>query len=149
MKRFKFRLDPVIRYRQYLEKMALMELAKAKAAVVQTKQRIRDLEQAKKDMAVDLRIQEGQGMSVRRFRVYEAYLHGLDDQIDVQTGRLPKLEQAVMQKYKAAEAQRVKKETLELAREKQHGKYMEQVALAEQKSVDELISLRRRLADFW
>ncbi len=48
MKRFKFRLDPVIRYREYLERIAQIELARERQALIETKNRISVTVQARR-----------------------------------------------------------------------------------------------------
>lgn len=148
MKKFKFRLDPVLRYRRYLERLALMELAKAKTAVVETKTEIAKREALKKAAAAALGLRETEGMSVHEHRIYAAYLRGLDDQIEEATVRLTKLAEDVRKKHEAVEAHRVKKETLETIRNKEHNDHLEKFYRAQQKESDELFGLRQKTVTF-
>ena len=54
MKRFKFRLDPVLRYRQYRERLAMMELARARQALVLSEKKIQQVQQIRKGVITDL-----------------------------------------------------------------------------------------------
>jgi flagellar FliJ protein len=148
VKKFKFRLDPVLRYRRYLERLALMELAKAKTAVVQTKTEIAKREALKKAGTAALGLREAEGMSVHEHRIYAAYLRGLDDQIEGANVRLTKLAEDVRKKHEAVEAHRVKKETLEAIRNKEYNEHLEKFYRAQQKEADELFSLRHKTAAF-
>ena len=142
MKQFKFRLTPILRYRKYLEQMALMELAKAKRSLAQTKQRIKVLEQKQYDALVDLQHEESQGIDVIRHRLFLAYLRGLSDRIAIEKDRLIEVRAMVRETQKAFEAERIKRESLELLRQIKHEKYVKEIGLVEQKAADELMSLR-------
>jgi flagellar FliJ protein len=148
VKNFKFRLDPVLRYRRYLERLALMELAKAKTAIALTTSEIAKREALKKEAAAGLGLRETEGMSVREHRIYAAYLRGLDDQIEGAKVRLAKLVEDVRKKHEAAEAHRVKKETLEAIRNKEHNDHLEKFYRAQQKEADELFGLRHKIVMF-
>ena len=143
MKRFEFKLDPVIRYRRYLERIALIDLAKSKEALVQTKKRIQETEQARKDSEKDLGSRETQGIGVGKHRIYTAYLQGLSDRIVSEDGRLVEIGKTIREKHQAVETQRIKRETLELIRQKEYDRYLRWIDKAEQKAADELVSLRR------
>ncbi len=143
MKRFEFRLDPVIRYRKYLEQIALMDLAKSKSALVQTEKRIKEMGQAHKDGARDLGFRETQGLDVGTHRIHTAYLQGLTDRIALENDRLVEIEKDIVEKQQAVEAQRIKKETLELIRQKEYDRYLIRIDKAQQKAADELVNLRR------
>ena len=64
MKRFKFRLDPVIRYQEYRERIAQIGLARETQALVESKNRISEIEQARRftvsELEIDKRIREKQ-----------------------------------------------------------------------------------------
>lgn len=144
MKQFRFRLEPVLRYRKHVEQMALMELARAKRSLFETTQRITSLRCIQHDAAMTLRNEESQGIDVARHRIFSAYLQGLNERIATQNDRLIEIQALIREKQKIFEAERIKRESLELLRQKKHARYVEECILAEQKGADELMSLRWR-----
>lgn len=142
MKQFAFRLDPVIRFRKHLERMALMELAKTKQAFFQAKQDIERLVQQRRNAMANMNHEEEQGIDGCRIIIYKDYLRGLTDRISMGSDRLLELAALVREKERAVEAERIKKETLESLREKRYAAYLKQCERAEQKASDEVVSLR-------
>ena len=147
MKKFEFRLDPVIRYREHLERMALMELAKAKRLLLQTKNKIESLKRNRSDVTANLRSEETKGIDVSRHRLFTAYLRGVTAQIAIEKDRLVGMAATIKEKQHAFDAQRIKKESLVLLKQKKHADYLEAIDRAEQKAADELMSLRWRPAE--
>ena len=142
MKRFKFRLASVLRYRKHVEQMALMELANAKRSLFEVMQRIKALQRIQYDAAVALRNEESRGIDVARHRVFSAYVQGLSDRIATQNDRLIELNVTVREKQKIFEAERIKRESLELLKQNSHARHVKELSLAEQKAADEIMSLR-------
>ena len=143
MKRFKFRLDPIIRYRQYLERLALMELAKAREELTETEKRIRKIQQTTRDVTRELSSLQAEGIAVDRYRIYADYLQGLKDRIECEDERLVEIGKAVREKHKAVEVERIKKETLEWIRQNEYAKHSRMIDREQQKAAEELVSLNR------
>ncbi len=144
MKKFKFRLDPVLRYRQYREELALMELARARQALVLSKKKIQQIQQARKGVMTDLNARQTEGLEVNRYRIYAAYLQGLGEKIKSENEHLMEIGRMVKEKYETAEAERISKDTLQRVRETQYTHYLQGRDRTEQKAADELIALRGR-----
>lgn len=144
MKKFKFRLDPVLRYRQYREKLALMELARARQAFVLSKKKIQQIQQARKGVMTDLNARQTEGLEVNRYRIYAAYLQGLGEKIKSENEHLMGIGRMVKEKHETAEAERISKDTLQRVRETQYAHYLQGRDRTEQKAADELIALRGR-----
>ncbi len=142
MKRFRFRLEPVIRYRQYLERLALIELARAKQDLSQTKKKIQEMQQNRKDAATELDSRQAEGMKANRYRIHTDYLQGLSDRIESENERLVGIGRTIKERHQAAETERIKKETLEWVRQSEYTKHVQRINRAEQKAADELVSLR-------
>jgi flagellar FliJ protein len=144
MKRFKFRLDPVIRYREYLERIAQIELARETQALIETKNRISEIEQTRRYAASELDGKQKEGIEVDRYRVFTAYLRGLRHEIESESERLIEIGKRIREKQEAVKAETIKKKTLEWLKETEHSKYLEWVNRAEQKAADELVELSRK-----
>ena len=148
MKRFKFRLNPVIRYRQYRERMALIDLAGAKRALVETNNRIRQIKQTRKAAAMELEYQEAEGIGMDHYRIYTAYLDRLRRETESEGEHLVEIGRTIREKRKAVEVESINKQTLEWIKQTEYTKYLQEIGRAEQKAADELIGLRRRSDKF-
>ncbi len=144
MKRFKFRLDPVIRYREYRERIAQIELARETQALIETKSRISEIEQTRRYAASEFDGEQTEGIEVDRYRIFTAYLRGLRHEIESESERLIEIGKRIRKKQEAVKAETIKKKTVEWLKETEYSKYLEWVNRAEQKAADELVGLRRK-----
>ncbi len=143
MKRFKFRLDPVIRYREYRERIAQIGLARETQALVESKNRISEIEQARRCTVSELDGEQKQGIEVDRHLIFTAYLQGLHDEIESERERLVEIDKRIREKQEAAKVETMKKKTLEWIKQTQYSKHLKWINRAEQKAADELIGLKK------
>jgi flagellar FliJ protein len=143
MKRFKFRLDPVIRYREYRERIAQIGLARETQALVERKNRISEIEQARRCTVSELDSEQKQGIEVDRHLIFTAYLQGLHDEIESERERLVEIDKRIREKQEAAKVETMKKKTLEWIKQTQYSKHLKWINRAEQKAADELIGLKK------
>ena len=143
MKRFKFRLDPVIRYREYRERIAQIGLARETQALVESKNRISEIEQARRYTVSELDSEQKQGIEVDRHLIFTAYLQGLRDEIESERERLVEIDKRIREKQEAAKVETMKKKTLEWIKQTQYSKHLKWINRAEQKAADELIGLKK------
>lgn len=143
MKRFKFRLDPVIRYREYRERIAQIGLARETQAHVESKNRISEIEQARRYTVSELDSEQKQGIEVDRHLIFTAYLQGLRDEIESERERLVEIDKRIREKQEAAKVETMKKKTLEWIKQTQYSKHLKWINRAEQKAADELIGLKK------
>ena len=143
MKRFKFRLDPVIRYREYRERIAQIGLARETQALVESKNRIYEIEQARQYTVSELDSEQKQGIEVDRHLIFTAYLQGLRDEIESERERLVEIDKRIREKQEAAKVETMKKKTLEWIKQIQYSKHLKWINRAEQKAADELIGLKK------
>ena len=144
MKSFKFRLDPVARYQAYRERIAQIELARETQALIESKNRISEIEQTRRCAASELDSEQKQGIEVNRHRVFTAYFQGLHHEIESESERLVEIGKKIRKKQQAVKAETIKKKTLEWIKQTEYSKYLEWINRAEQKEADELIGLRRK-----
>ena len=143
MKRFKFRLDPVIRYREYRERIAQIGLARETQALVESEKRISEIEQARRCTVSELDSEQKQGIEVDRHLIFTAYLQGLRDEIESERERLVEIDKRIREKQEAAKVETMKKKTLEWIKQTQYSKHLQWINRAEQKAADELIGLKK------
>jgi flagellar FliJ protein len=144
MKRFKFRLDPVVRYREYRERIAQIDLARETQALIETRNRISEIEETRRSAASDLDAEQKEGIEVDRYQVFAAYLQGLRDEIDSESGRLIEIGKKLREKQRVVKAETIKKKTLEWIKQNEYSKYLECMNRVEQKAADDLIGLRKK-----
>ena len=143
MKRFKFRLDPVIRYREYRERIAQIGLARETQALVESEKRISEIEQARRCTVSELDSEQKQGIEVDRHLIFTAYLQGLHDEIESERERLVEIDKRIREKQEAAKVETMKKKTLEWIKQTQYSIHLKWINRAEQKAADELIGLKK------
>jgi flagellar export protein FliJ len=144
MKRFKFRLDPAIRYREYRERIAQIDLAREIQALIESKNRISGIEQARRYASGELEREQKEGIEVDRYRVFAAYLQGLRDEIESEGEHLVEIGNRIREKQQVIKAETIERKTLEWIKQTEHGKYLEWLDRTEQRAADELIGLRRK-----
>ena len=144
MKRFKFRLDPLVRYREYRERIAQIDLAREIQALIETKNRISGIEEIRRCAASDLYGEQKEGIEVSRYRVFTAYLQGLRDEIDSESGRLIEIGKRLREKQRVVKAETIKKKTLERMKQNKYSKYLERMNRIEQKVADDLTGLGKK-----
>jgi flagellar export protein FliJ len=121
-----------------------MELAAAKRLLLQTRNIIETLERNRSDAETKLRSEETQGIDMNRHRLFSAYLRGVTAQIAEANDRLVEIAGTVSEKQQAFDAERIKRESLVLLKQKKYADYIEAINRADQKAADELMSLRWR-----
>jgi len=144
MKKFKFRLEAVLRYRKYRERNAQLELVKAKNAVVEKQNLIERLKQNRLQAILELKDHEDEGISVGRHRFYTNYITGTDAALEEEQKQLRVLEKVMRKHQELVKKEQIKRKTLEKIEEKQKNEYVSDFIKFEQKSMDEMVVIRRQ-----
>jgi flagellar FliJ protein len=144
MKKFKFRLDAVLRYRKYQERNAQLELVKAKNAVVEKRNLIERLKHNRMQAIIELKDREDEGISVGRHRFYTNYITGTDAALEEEQKQLVVLEKVMRKHQELVKKEQIKRKTLEKIEEKQRKEYITNFIKFEQKTMDEMVVIRRR-----
>ncbi|ETR74188.1 MAG: flagellar FliJ protein [Candidatus Magnetoglobus multicellularis str. Araruama] len=144
MKKFKFRLAAVLRYRKYLEQNAQLELVKAKNAVIEKRNLIERLKQNRLKAILELKDREDKGVSVGRHRFYTNYITGTDAALEEEHKQLLVLEKEMRRHQEIVRKEQIKRKTLEKIEEKQKKEYNAEYIKFEQKSMDEMVVIRRK-----
>jgi flagellar protein FliJ len=140
---FKFRLEAVKKYREFLEDQKKMELAE--------KQRIYLKEKQRGEMLRDMRMQYHEAMrkeaaqedvSVTRMSFFQSYIFVIERQIITQDNRTRAAYMEMVKKQKELIAARKEKEVMVRARERAYKKYIYEEELANQKVLDDVSSIR-------
>jgi len=144
MKRFKFKLEAVLRYRKFRERNAQLELVKAKNAVVDKRNLIERLTHNRLQAIIELKDHEDKGISVGRHRFYTNYITGTDAALEEEHKQLIVLEKIMRKHQELVKKEQIKRKSLEKIEEKQKKEYVTDYIKFEQKTMDEMVVIRRR-----
>ena len=143
MKKFKFRLEPLMRYREFLERQKQLEVAKARSDVLLCEQSI---EQTRAAFSATVNLLEddlGKGMDAMRFLQVKNYLSGLESFEDLEKKRRSKLIGMLSQRQKELEKKSIERKVIEKLKLRQKEEYYTMMSKEEQKSLDDTIILRQ------
>lgn len=143
MKRFTFRLEALLKYRQYLELLAQQELARAYKALKESEMRIRDLSEELSRGSEALDRAAAVGISAVEFKSHADYLDGVDDDRAREIKRKTGLETVVGEKQAALTQKSVEKKVLERLKSRKKREYMGEFLRSEQNASDEISSLKK------
>ena len=144
MKKFSFRLDRLLNYRQYLEKQAQKNLYNARNEALRREKTLERLVQGRIETDRQCRAEGAKGVDVPWYRIYQSFLQKADHDLETARIRLQKGEENVRAKMAILEQRSVKKKTLEVLKDMQYQKYLKQLGKEEQKIMDETAVMGRK-----
>jgi flagellar export protein FliJ len=121
-----------------------MNVARAKQALIETTNRIRQIGNSRKAAQKELDSAQAEGIGVDRYRRYAAYLDRLHSEMESENERLIEAGKTIKEKQKIVEGERIKKDTFEWLKQREYEEYQQIVSRAEQKAADELVGLTRK-----
>ncbi len=142
MKRFEFKSQPLLNYRQYLERLAQQNTARAHMDVRLCEKQITDLKQAYVQNADKIETIVTKGIRASKFRQYHQYLDSVENSIEDEKSRKIDLKKNLQKKLLELRKKSVDKKAMELYREKLKADYTQEVIKNEQKELDEISSLK-------
>ena len=145
MKKFKFQLDTVLRYKNQVLDIRLAEHGSALAAV---RRQEAVLEQARRNRIAceeEYRRKKAEGITIADSMKYETGIEVLERRVQREAGLLKELQKAEEEKRRLVEA-RQETQSLEKLKDIKRGEYDAAVAKAEEKEIDDLVMARRSAA---
>ncbi|MFH1155821.1 MAG: flagellar export protein FliJ [Pseudomonadota bacterium] len=143
MKRFIFRLQPILQFRQYRERLARQETALALREVQASEAKVAELTDEHTRTALELDAETSGGILASEFKTYTDYLDSLEHDISDQILTTRKLAGILAQKQKLLAKKSVDRKVMERLREKRAHEYMDEFLKLEQKTLDEITSVRK------
>ena len=133
----------MLKYRNYLERRAKIDLFNAQNDVLRKKKEIERLSDERMNIARE-RSQEGfRGINVSKYQMYRSFLQKLDDDLETAHISLKKKEATIEEKKVALKKESIRKKTLETLKDLQLKRHMKQLEREEQKVMDELAIMGR------
>ncbi len=142
MKKFKFKLEPLLKYRKYLERIAQQKTAKAHMDVKQCEQEITHLEQTWDHQADKMEIAAKKGVSASQFQQYYQYQVAVENSIVQEKTRKIELDKTLREKLLKLKKKSVDKRAMEIYQDKLKAQYTQEMIQIEQKELDEISTLK-------
>ncbi|MCD6264808.1 MAG: flagellar export protein FliJ [Deltaproteobacteria bacterium] len=143
MKPFSFRLDSILNYRNYLEKRARRNLANAISEYIGWEREIERLSKKRIEIAGKCSDEGLRGMDVPKYHMYRSFLQRVSDDLERANMSLKKAEEKIEEKKSALKDKSIKKKTLETLKDLQRKRYMRRLETEEQKTIDELVIMKK------
>ncbi len=142
MKKFKFKLEPLLNFRKYLERIAQQKTAQAHMQVKNCEKQIVDLNQTRVQNAQHMEDIASQGVNALTFRQYYQYHESVESSIKEEKMKKIQLDKILKEKLLELKKKSIDKKAMEIYREKLRSQYIEEVVKNEQKEQEEISSLK-------
>jgi flagellar FliJ protein len=143
MKKFKFSLESVLKYRSFLEKEARQALMSINLDISECEENIESIKYKRILLYKELEEETDKGITIEYFNMYQNYISSVDQRLENEKARLIKLlREKDLRTLKLIEA-RKQKEALEKLKAKKKSQYIEEMLYEEQKELDEISSVKK------
>lgn len=142
MKKFDFKLQPLLKYRQYLERIAQQNTASAHMDVKNSEKQIEELKKTYGHQTLEIQKAAASGISGRDFQQYHQYLDAVEHSIEEEGQRKQELIKILNKKLQELRKKSVDKKVMELYRDKLKHAYTQEMVKNEQKELDEITTLK-------
>lgn len=142
MKRFAFRLQPLLNYKAYRERLAQQDTAKAHMDIVNCEKQIADLKARLLATEDSMEKQIEKGVTAAVFQQHYAYVGAVASAIQLEKNRKKDLEKVYQEKLVVLKKRTIEKKTMDRLREKQAIAYGQEILQSEQKDLDEICALK-------
>ena len=144
MKKFSFRLQSVLDFRKHLEKMAQMEVAKARKDLMDSERRLKELNDDYDVTAMGFDVEMSKGISSERFHFFTDYLSSLDSRIEREEQMKTTFSGILREKQSVLREKSIDRKTIEKLKEKHKNEYYDKMLKDMQKEVDDMVIIRQK-----
>jgi len=141
-KKFIFRLESLLRYRQHLERMAQQKVAQAYLSVSECEYRINSIADALSETLKDLEERMLAGIEAQQVQLYSSYVVSLESALESERNRLQGLKRALKEAQDKLAKKAVEKKVLENLKDRKKSEYYDEVTRLFQKETEELNIIR-------
>lgn len=143
MKKFQFRLEPLRRYREFLERQKQLEVAKARSDVLSCEESIQKTRAAFSETAGSLETDLEKGMTAAQFLQVRNYLSGLETFEASEKKRRMNLLKVLTRQQEELARKSIDKKAIERLKTRQKEEYYTAILKEEQKTMDDTVILRQ------
>ena len=138
---FRFKLDPLLKFRRIQEEEKQRDLALAARELMKVNSELEEFKNQKKQAAITLNDKESQSAEVNVLRLYEDFIRGRDYDIVNKKVEVQKARDAVTKRQEELLEYVKRRRSLELYREKRESKYLKEEARKERIFMDEVAGM--------
>lgn len=146
MKKFKFQLDTVLRYKTQVLDIRLAEHGTALAAVRRQEAVLEQAKQNRMACEEEYRQKKAEGLTIADAMKYETGIEVLERTVQREAAKLRECQKIEEQKRAALVEAKQETQSLEKLKDIKRGEYDSAVAKAEEKEIDDLVMARRSAA---
>ena len=143
MRLFKFRLEPVLRYREHLAEQAQLEVAKIRSDILACEDRIAHLEQSYAHTAEELDQKVGAGIDAKQYKQFNQFLERIELSIESENMQRRELLKRLEEKQKELKQRTTDKKALERLKNRRREEYYREMLKLDQKESDDRVILRQ------
>lgn len=143
MKKFKFSLESLLRYKSHLELIAKQETAAARTSVNQCKQRIDQCRDNIAETTRSLVMETEKGIKMERYKIHTDFLEGSEREVEYLLDELVNLNQVLAQKQEILKQKSIEKKTIENLKDKKKEEYYKEMDKYLQKQTDDMIIVKK------
>jgi flagellar FliJ protein len=143
MRLFKFRLEPLLRYRKHLAEQAQLKVAKIRSDILTSGDRIVRLEKSYAHTTEELDQKVGSGISAKQYQQFTHYLAGIESNIESENMQKRELLKRLEEKQKELKQRTMDKKALESLKNKRREDYYRQMLKLDQKESDDMVIVRQ------
>ena len=147
MKKFKFRLDAVLKYKKILKDKQLAQLNKAMSAYKDVENRINDLNQKQEDVYNSMVQNAHDGFNLSQHQGKEIVNQKILHEMNVEKVRLAKRQKLVQVEQKKLISYSKDEKGIEILKENALEDYKQELLAEEIKEIDDIVSTRFRVND--
>ncbi len=143
MKRFRFRLEPLLRYRGFRERQAQQKLFQAQTDLADSERRILKGNEAFAESAKSLDEKTSAGIPITEYRLHRGYLTGIEMALDMERRRRSKLQQVTEKRQQELAQKSKEKKLLENLKDRKKEVYYQDITQYLQKEIDDMVTVRK------
>lgn len=144
MKKFNFRLQSVLDFRKHLEKMAQMEVAKARRDLMESEEKLKSLNMDYDDTSLVFDGEMTKGIGAERFHYFTDYLSSIESLIQREEQNKEAFSGILIEKQNVLREKSIDRKTIEKLKEKQKNEYYDKMMKDMQKEVDDMVIIRQK-----
>ncbi|PID77929.1 MAG: flagellar export protein FliJ [Deltaproteobacteria bacterium] len=143
MKKFKFSLESVLKYKIFLEKEAMQEVMSVNFEIRQCEAGIEKITLERENIFNELEKKTSDGISIETFQLFQNYIFSVESRLEKEKDRLSQLFAEKEIKTKKLVEAKKEKEALDSLKEKNRERYIKKMLYEEQKELDEISSTKK------
>lgn len=143
MKQFKFRLEPLLRFREHLLEQAQQEVARIRSDLLACDARIAVWEKDYAATSRELDQEVSSGIDVKRYQHYTRYLEGIESNLEGENLRRKQLTRRLEEKQRHLHQRSVDKKVLENLKNRRREDFYRNLVQTLHKETDDTLMVRQ------